>query len=467
MCSCTILFFALGIYSLDKIPSESSNVVREEKGKVLKEINLRSLVTNLGRVGDLIQIAYNSVSAAGYQITKEQIEIQLLEYDITKLCDKSALTVAKFKKASSSILNDLQCTYGYLLDNLEEMALETLSSVSKLAGQMEKAALELRDDFLAEEKKVITALENTQIAKKIRASKVEEEKKKRIQLEENVKHEQELIKDYQEKERKAEAGHRGIEQEEDKATYEIGVPNFEMLVNAFTTKHLKVKIFDEDDAKKKAEKFQQSHLDALEAEEAIREKQQEGLANLIAFTAKLRQCNDDQEMAECAVDALHEAVGTLKHLSAVMMQAALFWKQMQDHCSSLADSEMKSLVESAMKIPEEKRMKVWTSYSFKYKAIQFYSSWVALNSLCLVYMEHIKETQRDLYKCISETPTYEESKRILPALAEKFMADLQSDQRALKLKDKDAEKFMADFQSDQRALKDKDLDSSRILGLTL
>ena len=142
-----------------------------------------------------------------------------------------------------------------------------------------------------------------------------------------------------------------------------------------------------------------------------------------AFTAKLRECSNDQEMAECAV-------GALKHLSAVMMQAAFFWKQMQDHCHSLADSQMKSQVEKAIKYPEEKQqLKVWTSKSFKHKAIEFYSGWVALNSVCTIYMEQIKDTQRDLYKYITENPTYEESKRNLPALAEKFMADLKSDQK--------------------------------------
>ena len=137
-------------YALDKIPSDSSGVVRAEKEKLLGVIDLKALVSDLGRVGGFIRIAYNGVGAAGYEHTKEQIEIQQLAgYDITKLCDKSALTVAKFKKASSSILTDLKCTYGYLLDNLEEMALETLSSVSKLAREMEKAALELHDDFVA------------------------------------------------------------------------------------------------------------------------------------------------------------------------------------------------------------------------------------------------------------------------------------------------------------------------------
>jgi len=422
-------------YALDKIPSENTGIVKAEKEKLLGYIDLRALVSDLGRVVGFIRVAYNGVGAAGYQLTEQQIEIQQLGYDITKLYDKSALTVKKFKKASSDVLTDLQCTYGYLLDNLEDVALKTLSDVSKLAGQMEKAALELCDDFEAEATKVVTALKNTQNAKKIQASKVEEEKKKRIQLEEDIKREKELMKEHQEKEREAEARRRAIEQQEDKAISEIGTVSFKSLANAFTTAFLRVKVFDDDDAQKKAASYRQNRLDALEAEKAIREKRQEALANMSAFTARLRQCSNDQEMAECAVEALHEAIGALKHLSAVMMQAALFWKQLQDHCSSLADSEMNSLVESAMNIPEEERMKVWTSNSFKYKAIQFYSGWVALNNVCAVYMEHIKEAQRDLYKYITENPTYEESKRILPDLAEKFMADLQSDQKALKEKE--------------------------------
>ena len=137
-------------YALDKISSEKSGVVKEEKERLLGIIDLKTLVSDLGMVGGFIRVAYNGVGAAGYEHTEEQIEIQRLGYDITKLCDKSAVTVAKFKKASSSVLIDLQCTYGYLVENMEDMALETLSSVSKLAEEMEKAAMELREDFEAE-----------------------------------------------------------------------------------------------------------------------------------------------------------------------------------------------------------------------------------------------------------------------------------------------------------------------------
>ena len=414
-------------YALDKIPSDSSGVVRAEKEKLLGAIDLKALVIDLGRVGYFIGIAYNGVGAAGYEHTKDQIEIQQLGYDIIELCNKSAWTL---EKALSNILTDLQCIYGYLLDNLEEMALEKLSSISKLAGEMEKAALELYHDFVEEEKKVIAILQNIQHSEKIQASKDKKEKRRRIQ---HIKREQELIKKHQEKQKEAEARRRSIEQQEDKVISEIGAPSFKSLVNIFTTK-FGAKVFDGDDGETRAAIFRQNRLNALEVETAIRKKRQEALVNMSAFTAKLRQCNihNDQEVAECA---LHEAVGALKHLSTVMMQPALFWKQIQDHCRSLADSQIKANVETFIKYPKEKRLKVWTSSVMKHTAIVFYSGWVALNSVYTVYMEQIKDTQRDLYKYITENPTYEECKRNFLALVEKFMADLKSDQKALEEKD--------------------------------
>ena len=426
-------------YALDKIPSADSGVVKAEKEKLLGVIDLKSLVGDLGRVGGFIRVAYNAVGAAGYQLTKEQIEIQRLGYDITKLCDKSALTVANFKKASSTILNDLQCTYEYLLNNKEMLALVTLSSVSELAEKMEKAALELHDEFEAEGKKVVATLENTQQTKKIQAAKIEEEKKRRIELEEAIKHEQDLIREHQEKEKEAEARRRNLEHQEDKVISKIDSSGLKSLINAFTT-IVGVKVFDIESGAKAA-RLRQSRLDALEVEQAIREKRQEALANMSAFTAKLRQCANDQEMAECAVDALHEAIGALKKLSAVMMHAALFWKQMQEHCNSLTNPKVKSLIKTTIdEYSKEDRLEVWTSRPFKQQAIEFYSGWVALNNVCGVYMEQIKETQRDLYRYITENPTYEESKRKLPELAEKFMADLKRDQKAIEEEEFQAKK---------------------------
>ena len=433
-------------YALDEIPSHDSAIVKAATERLLGAIDLKTLVNDLGKVGRFIRIAYNGVGAVGYGYTKEQIEIQRLGYGITKLCDKSALTVAKFKQASRSVLTRLQCAYGYLLDNLEEMALETVSSISNIAGNMEKAALELHDKFVEEGDKVVAALENTQNAKKLQASKVKEEEEKRMKLENDIKREKTLMMEYLEKEKEAEVRRQELERQEDQAISEIGSLNvrdtLKSLANAFTSRIGVGKLFDPSDASTRAAKWRESRLDILEVEKSIREKRLEALARMKTFVVKLEQCKNETEMAGCAVDALHEAAGTLKHLSVVMMQAANFWKQVQDYCHSLAENEMKSLVKTAMEISEEKRLQIWTSPSFKVQAINFYSDWVALNKVCGVYMEQIKETQRNLYKYMTENPTYEESKDVLKYLTDQFKVELNHDQNALEEEGLKAQKEM-------------------------
>ena len=57
---------------------------------MLGSIDLDVLVDDLRHVGDFVRIAYNGV--AGY--TDLQIKIRRIGYDVTKLCDKLAVTVS-------------------------------------------------------------------------------------------------------------------------------------------------------------------------------------------------------------------------------------------------------------------------------------------------------------------------------------------------------------------------------------
>jgi hypothetical protein len=430
-------------YSLNKVPDEKSGVVKAETSKLLGAVDLKTLVDDLGRVGSFIRIAYNGVGAAGPRFTENQIEIQRLGYDVTKLCDKSALTVAKFKKASSSILTDLQCTYEYLLDNLEEMALETLSAVSKLAGDMEKAALELHTEFVAEEVKVEKTLEKTQKARGAEAIRIEEMKKERQKMELQKKEQERLMNEQQRAEREAEARRRDLEQREDEAIAELTSSGpgkiLKKLCNALTSM-IGVEVFDTEAPEKQVQALKENRKEAHEAEKSIRQQRHDTLSKMTEFACKIKDCDTEEEMSKIAEDALHQAIGALKQLSAVMIRAAAFWKQMQDHCRSLADSEMTNQVEKAMKYPDEKRLKVWTSSGFKIKAIEFYAGWVALNSVCTMYVEYIKLTQKELYRYIAENPTYEESRQNVKELAARFLSDLQNDQKALADQEFEAQK---------------------------
>lgn len=148
-------------FSIIEIPLSSTALVQDQKKLLLGAVDLPALVDDLGRVGNFIRIAYNGV--AGF--TDLQISIREIGVDVTKLCDKSAVTVSKFKTASGSILEDLQGTYRFLMDGLEDIALVTLAAVADVAKDMASAAGELQKEFSDEADKVEDTLKKTMITK--------------------------------------------------------------------------------------------------------------------------------------------------------------------------------------------------------------------------------------------------------------------------------------------------------------
>ena len=92
---------------------------------------------------------------------------------------------------------------------------------------------------------------------------------------------------------------------------------------------------------------------------------------------------------------------------------------------------MKEMIEKALKYPEERRLKFWNSGGFKTKAVTYYASWIALDHVCGIYMERIMLTQRELYTYIQEALRKEDAQKKVKELANSFLVDLESQQKAI------------------------------------
>ena len=406
-------------FSIVEVPSSATTIVRKQREHLLGSIDLPVLVEDLGRVGNFVRLAYNGT--AGH--TELQIKIREIGYDVTKLCDKSAVTVSKFKQASGSILDDLQGTYQFLLDGLEDIALETLASVSEVAKGMVTAAEELHKDFSDESKKVEEVLKDTM------KEKGEDEKRKKDIEKKERKYEADRIraeKDQQASEQEyaeCEKRYREAEEKQEKA-YASAANPFKAMVNAFVSP-LGFRAFDTEGDKEKASEHREEKLKHLDDMKKQRERRREALQDIAEFAKHIIDCRKDADLAEAAIDALHKAMGGLQKLSAIMLQVALFWKQMQMHCETLARDKMQKMVLRAMKQPEKKRLRVWTATGFKKQAITYYAQWVALDDVCAVYMAKIKETQKTLYGYLTENPTLSEARANVRQLAIEFSDDLK------------------------------------------
>ena len=428
-------------YSMAVEPAVTSSVVLAEKELLLGSLNLESLVKDLGRVGNFIRVAYNGIGAGGYRFQDLQIEVQGLGYDITKLCDKSAVTIAHFKSATKTVLVELKATYQFLLDGLEDMGVDTLSTLSTIAGKMATAAEELQKEFEKEEAKVRTVLENTQRREGLESARLDQIKDDRARLETERKTQEDLMKKYAKLEEEARAERIKYEAKEDKELSSSG-SFLRKLGNAITSKVGLGNLFDSDeDAAGRANRWAQKSLQKLEIEKEQRKLRYDALQEMAKFAYQLQGLDTEEDHTKVATKALHEAAGAIKQLSLIMWQAALFWYQLQQHCLNLADTSVQErIMKFTSKYPPERRLAYWTSNGFKQQMMQFYAKWVALYSVSDEYLQQIKLTQKDLYRYITENPTYKQSKDNLDALAATFLEDIKKAQDRLEAEDADADK---------------------------
>lgn len=417
-------------FSIKEIPSSSTALVLKKKDMILGSVDLPALVSDLGRVGNCVRIAYNGV--AGY--TELQIEIRQIGYNVTKLCDKSAVTVASFKAASESVLGRLKSTYGFLLSGFEKMALVTLKACTEVAKEMSIAANELHKEFDEESKRVEKALSSTMEAKgseeerkkqiAVESSQLQVDKVKAVQEKETAEQDFEL---YEQKYRAADAK---------QTSYEASSRSvLKRVANAFLSPIAGGNVFDTEGDDRRAQEAREEKLRHLEEMSKQRQARSKALRDIAEFAKKLEQCKDDSELADVAIDALHSAIGGLQKLSATMMKAALFWKQVQLHCERLTQDRMSELVETAMTMDKKDRIEFWQDPTFQEEAIGYYAEWVALDDVCGIYMQKIKETQKDLYGYLTENPTIAQARSNVRNLASKFLEDLAAEQKAIAAKE--------------------------------
>ena len=224
---------------------------------------------------------------------------------------------------------------------------------------------------------------------------------------------------------------------------------FKALVNGFVAPITGgKKVFDTDADERRAQSAQEEKLQHLEDMKKQRKMRSQALQDFAEFSKRIEHCQDDSKLAEVAVDALHQAMGGLQNLSAVMMKASVFWKMMQVHCETLAKEKMQRMIEAGMKRPQEERIKVWTAPGFKKQTIEYYGRWVALDDVCSVYMKKIQETQKDLYSYLTENPTTSQARKNVRELAATFAKELAAVQKDISEKAIKDDKLIKELQEE-------------------
>ena len=288
-------------FNILQIPKSSSALVKDHEDSILTGVDLYSLVSDLSMVGKFTRIAYNGV--AGY--ADLQIKIRKIGVNVSKLCDKSAITVGKFKQTSRTVLVDLQASYQFLLDGMEDIAIVTLKSVATVAEGMAEAAEQLAKAFEEEHDRVEEAHAETlqTKTKEERQKEAKEKEAKRLEIEKEKAALQKV---------QAEKSFAFHEKEYEKADARQTV--FEAPCDEDDVIDFFMEVFT---GKKKAgaraaREEKERHLKDRKKQEEIRSK---ALQDFAEFSKQLENLSEMNSLTEAAINSLHNAMGGLKALA--------------------------------------------------------------------------------------------------------------------------------------------------------
>ena len=431
-------------YSLLSVPEASSALVRTQRDSVSGKLDIEQFVEYMGQVGQFIKIAYNGVNAAGPRFTDLQIKVQTLGYNITKLCNESSVTIDRFRVTASTVSSRLESVYGFLLDGFEDVAVLSITSLGELAQKMTEIARDLKEKFEKQEEEVKLTL-NTTIEKKGDESKHKEQREKeQREMEQKVQEKKELADRYNKLAREAKEERMKYEEKEERAIEErSGGPG---LLNVVAGALFKVAIpfaaeaidaalhKEERVSTEKAKRLGEIAKEKREIELQRQNLHHEALQQMYNFASKLKNAKSEAEMAEVVIKALHETAGALRKLSLCMMEAAMFWTYIHDHCDTLSDKHFTNIIEKCASKNDEDKKKFWRSERFVKLAVIYHSRWVALQSICEEHKKLIDATRADLYKYIQDNPTYEQSWKRLPQLTQNFIDILDETKKKSEIK---------------------------------
>lgn len=159
-------------YSMVDIPKGDSKIVLAEKSRVLRNIDLKTLVVGLNRTKDLLYLAYNGVAGFG-PLTAAMTKLQD-KYGL--LCGKSEIELGNFERQSAQVQAKLKLVFTFLVKLKEPQALTFLSQCGTVASDMAKRAMDLSKSFEELGNDAVKVLSDTQIQQGL-----EENRKKEVQ----------------------------------------------------------------------------------------------------------------------------------------------------------------------------------------------------------------------------------------------------------------------------------------------
>jgi hypothetical protein len=146
-----------------------------------------------------------------------------------------------------------------------------------------------------------------------------------------------------------------------------------------------------DDMSQKSDDRAQSlyaRLDKIaDQKAAVAKERRQAIQQLATFTKSIEHASTEEADLELAITALITAVGCMRLVEVYLSDIALFWRNVENFCQQLIDEMQKINEHTEAFIEIENYCEFFTDEDFVLMYLLNMSSWVALHSICVEYLD--------------------------------------------------------------------------------
>lgn len=399
-------------FCLTSAPALESRLVQQQKNDLVCDINPEEYAKDIETVAHLMSIAFEA--AIGLDQPDVTTAVQDIGYNLTLVTERGHMTMYGLGISARDAVGDLEAVFSelYASDGLDSIALTMLESIEKKAGGIRGQVLEISKRFFKMAEDAKAALEKTQHA-------IAERRQELLVHRADVSASQEVIAESSD-------AHRVLTQslvESDAILAEArSRENWAHRRGAWFsffdefTRGLQPIFGAEASVKdtlvktRREAKNARKLVDRVEADRMVTlQRKSQALKEIVHIVQKIRNAKTQADLAAVLIEALHNAAGALKRLSANMLKTASLWAQLEGQAARLEKPDVSELVRSACSsypVDDKRRNQFWKSTAFKRRSVIYMSRWVALAFVGQTYTIPLGDARRTLYCFLETHPEY-------------------------------------------------------------
>lgn len=340
------------------------------------------------------------------------LRIQRITLSTTQLSDRTAATLAAFRHAAATSLDNLDLISDLLEDDLPAVAVSLLSGETagavRLATQSRSLAF-LFEDAASQLSETLSDAAETRTACEAKRSTLASHVADRWLSLRRAKATAEAASVAM---NEAEQLHDAAAKREDSARFKGSVLQYAnvavMVGSVISTRSTSLGIIGMGGAAALSANIDQQVLRARE-ERAVhlkhrndaREEKLESSREAAELSERLRAVREEETLAEEALSAIERAVEMLRTLAGVLSDAENFWTALAGGCREEDVDSLFGLVKSGSALAEAERLTLWRSPRLGRRFGEVQARWVALQGICDECISGIGDAKKGLYATAS------------------------------------------------------------------